>query len=89
MKSAMAVDVKTRAIAGSLAVTVTLLSFGGQLSLVEHYVQSGPAISAAEYAAWQADRMTRRTTCANTEQSGGRNVPVRLGAVAAAVNEKA
>lgn len=89
MNSTMTVGVKSRAIAGTLAVAVTLLSFGGQLSLVEHYAQSAPAINAADYAAMQASRTARRSTCADTAQPGSSGVPVRVGTVAAPMNERA
>lgn len=81
MNTAMAaVNRQTQLVAGVSAVLATLVSFGGQLSLADHYAQSGLAAYAADDAVRRQMRMAARATCPNPDQSGPRQTSPRKAA---------
>lgn len=69
MSTAMAVSRQTQLVAGMTAAAVTLLSVGGQLSLADHYAQSGAAMNPTNYAALPRVQMAARTTCPKVDSS--------------------
>ena len=65
MKTAMAVNKSTQWIAGMAAITATLLTVGGPLTLAEHYAQAGAAGNPDGYAATRMTQMTHMATRGN------------------------
>ena len=80
---------QTKGLAAGLAVALTLTVMGGQLSLAEHYAQSGAASYPTGYSQAQRTRLASRTICPSNEQPTARTLPARSDVTNAHANKSA